>query len=333
MYFTEAGLYMASVIKITPSSVAFNGINGVSILDSALSAGVVLRHSCKNGSCGLCESKIISGEVIDNTGHRYQSGEYFLTCQCEPAMASIVIDAEYYPELSTQTRKVIPCKVSSIIKKNDFLIIWLRIPPSIHFSYLPGQFINLSFQGVSRSYSIANANAKDGVELHIRRVVDGEMSNLLFSQLKVDTLMRLDGPIGTFFVRDDTRPIIFLAGGTGFAPIKAMVESLLQSGSSRQLFIYWGMRSSHEFYSSLPSEWAEQFKQVRFVPVVSESDAKWFGRSGYVHQAVLQDIECLSDYCVYACGSSHMIDAAKGDFLKFGLPEKQFFSDVFTVSK
>ena len=324
---------MASLIKVVPSNVEFDGIGGISVLESALNAGVTLKHSCKNGSCGLCESKVIDGKLMDGSGRIYQVGDYFLTCQCEAVTASVVIEAEYYPELSRQTRKIVPCKVSFISKVNDFLILRLRTPSSVNFGYLPGQFVNLNYQGVSRSYSIANVNGKDGIELHIRRVVGGEMSNLLFSELKMDTLMRLDGPIGAFFLRDDTRPIIFLAGGTGFAPIKAMVEGLLQSGSARQLSIYWGMKNSHDFYSSLPQQWAEQFEQVSFVPVVSGDDANWTGRSGHVHQAVLQDIKCLSDYCVYACGSPDMVNAAKKDFVNRGLPEQQFYSDVFTVSK
>ncbi|MGL4978391.1 MAG: FAD-binding oxidoreductase [Plesiomonas sp.] len=324
---------MKSIVKIHPSNLEFSSMENMNILDAALHAKIMLEHSCKNGSCGLCESTIIDGEVIDQQGSVFTTGQKFLTCQCQCISEKLTIDAEYYPELAELVRKVIPCKVTAIKKNNDFLTVNFRLPPTSNFNYLPGQYINLSYQGVTRSYSIANANSEQGIELHIRRVNDGVMSHLLFSEIKSDTLMRIDGPIGTFFVREDTRPIIFLAGGTGFAPVQAMVEELIAQGSERSIHIYWGMNHSQDFYSEQPEQWVKQHCHIKFVPVVSGEDAQWSGRSGLVHQAVLQDISNLSEYCVYACGSPLMIDAAKNDFIKHGLSNKQFFSDAFTTSK
>lgn len=323
---------MSFIIRLQPSNIQFSAIENSTILDSALNAGIILEHSCKNGSCGLCSSKIVSGEVISQEGNKYIQGQVFLTCQCKPT-SELVIEAEYYPELSAVTRKVTPCKVVSIDKDDQFAILKFRLPPTTGLNYLPGQYINLSYQGVTRSYSIANANISDGLELHIRRVPNGSMSELLFSDIKIDALMRIDGPIGTFFIREDSRPIIFLAGGTGFAPVKAMVESLISQGSSREISIYWGMNCSSDFYSALPIEWASEFKNITYIPVVSGDDPEWKGRRGLVHQAVLNDIKNMSIHCVYACGSPQMIAAAKQDFVNVGLSEKQFFSDAFTAFK
>lgn len=324
---------MDIIVKIQPSNIQFNAVENVTILESALNSAVILEHSCKNGSCGLCESQLVSGEVISQEGEIFTSGQSFLTCQCKPSSNEITIEAEYYPELAGIIRKVTPCKVSSIDKRAQFAIFKFRLPPTAAFKYLPGQYINLSYQGVTRSYSIANANSKDGVELHIRRVSDGVMSELLFSDVTVNSLLRMDGPIGTFFVRPDIKPIIFLAGGTGFAPVKSMVESLISQESSRDIFIYWGMNSGQDFYSDLPIEWASNFKNIKYIPVVSGDDHEWSGRKGLVHKAVIEDIPNMFNICVYACGSPQMIAAAKQDFIHAGLLEKNFFSDAFTVSK
>lgn len=324
---------MKKIIKVLPSAVCLESIENATVLEAALTAGVTLEHSCRNGSCGLCTSKIIQGEVLDHNNQVLGSGHTFLTCQCRSHSQELIIESEYYPELSKVSRKVVPCKVSSVEVDACFLVIKFRLPPTANFEFLPGQYINLTYQGITRSYSIANADSKDGIELHIRRVPDGVMSSLLFSEIKLDTLMRIDGPIGTFFVRESSAPIIFLAGGTGFAPVKAMVEALISSHSTRKVCIYWGMNSGKDFYSQLPNEWAEKFDNIAFIPVVSGFDAEWDGRTGLVHHAVLQDFQEMTDYCVYACGSPHMIAAAKEDFVKAGLSEKKFFSDAFTVSK
>lgn len=324
---------MGIIIKVHPSGVQFDGEENKTLLDSALNAGVVLDHSCKNGSCGLCASKLVSGSVINPEGKMFTSGQTFLTCQCKPSSNEIAIEADYYPELTGIIRKVTPCKVVSIEKNANFAILKFRFPPTTEFKYQPGQYVNLSYQGVTRSYSIANADSNDGIELHIRRVSDGVMSELLFNDISVNSLMRMDGPIGTFFVRPDTKPIIFLAGGTGFAPVKAMVESLIAEKSSRDISIYWGMTSSQDFYSDAPFEWASNFGNIKYIPVVSGDEKYWNGRKGLVHKAVIQDVQDLSNSCVYACGSPRMIAAAKQDFINAGLLEKQFFSDVFTASK
>ncbi|MDE9550839.1 FAD-binding oxidoreductase [Xenorhabdus bovienii] len=325
---------MTTTVKLSPSQAKFSAIKNKTILESALESRVVLEYSCKNGSCGMCESLLLAGEVSDEQGHVYQAGDRFLTCQCKPSSDGIIIEAEYYPELIELTKKIVPCKVSSTnTVADEYMIIKFRLPPAASFAFLPGQYINLHYQGIVRSYSIANANIQDGIELHIRRVDNGTMSALLFNDLAINTLMRLEGPMGTFFVRNDVRPIIFLAGGTGFAPVKSMVEKLIQQDSKRDIHIYWGMNNGADFYSDLPIEWEDKHENIHYVPVVSGEDFQWPGRKGFVHEVVMEDFHNLSTFAVYACGSPVMIEAAKADFVKSGLSGKHFFSDAFTISK
>ncbi|WP_340621454.1 FAD-binding oxidoreductase [Xenorhabdus siamensis] len=325
---------MTTTVKLSPSQITFRAIKSKTVLESALESGVVLEYSCKNGSCGMCESVLIAGEVSDKQENVYKTGDRFLTCQCKPTSDEVTIEAEYYPELAEITQKIVPCKVSSTnIIADEYIIIKFRLPPTASFAFLPGQYINLHYQGIVRSYSIANANIQDGIELHIRRVNNGAMSGLLFNNLAINTLLRLEGPMGTFFVRDDVRPIIFLAGGTGFAPVKSMVEKLIQQDSKRDIHIYWGMNNSSDFYSNLPIEWADKHENIRYVPVISGEDSQWSGRKGFVHKAVIEDFHSLSTFAVYACGSPMMIEAARADFVKKELSGKHFFSDAFTVSK
>lgn len=324
---------MPYIIKIFPSSVEFTGKEDESILDSALNAGIHLEHSCKNGDCGICESELLAGSAVDAEGKLYGEGDHILTCNCKP-MSSLQLQAHYFPELAGQVKRVVPCKVSSAtMVSHDVLKLTLRMPPTSKTEYIAGQYINLQYKGVTRSYSIANANENDGIELHVRNVPNGQMSSLLFEGLKENTLMRLEGPCGTFFIRDSERPIIFLAGGTGFAPVKAMVEHLLQSESKRDIYIYWGMPAAKDFYSNLPVEWSTAFNNVHFIPVVSGNDEAWSGRKGFVHHAVMEDFSGLESFDIYACGSPLMIDASKRDFTAKNLSEDNFYSDAFTASK
>jgi CDP-4-dehydro-6-deoxyglucose reductase len=324
---------VSHIIKIFPSNVEFTGKEDETILDSALNAGIHLEHSCKNGDCGICESELLAGSAVDAEGRLYGEGERILTCNCKPK-SNMQLQAHYFPELAGQIKRVVPCKVNSAeMVSHDVLKLILRMPPTSKTGYLAGQYINLQYKGVTRSYSIANANENEGIELHIRNVPNGEMSGLLFDDLKENTLMRLEGPCGTFFIRDSDRPIIFLAGGTGFAPVKAMVEHLLKKESEREIYIYWGMSNAKDFYSNLPAEWSAKFDNVHFIPVVSNEDETWPGRKGFVHHAVMEDFSSLESFDIYACGSPLMIEASKRDFIVKHLSVDNFYSDAFTASK
>lgn len=324
---------MSHIIKIFPSGVEFSGKEDESILDSALTAGIHLEHSCKNGDCGVCESELLTGEAVDSIGRVFGQGERILTCSCKPK-TDLQLQAHYFPELAGQVKKLVPCKVnSSYLVSDDVMKLKLRMPPAANIGFLPGQYVELQYKGVTRSYSIANSNEKEGIELHIRNVPNGQMSSLIFSDLQENTLMRIEGPCGTFFIRDGNRPIIFLAGGTGFAPVKAMVEHLIQKQTTREIYIYWGMPRAKDFYSTLPNEWSEQFKNIHYIPVVSDDDQTWNGRKGFVHHAIIQDFDSLEPFDIYACGSPVMIDVSKRDFIEKKLSIDNFYSDAFTASR
>lgn len=317
-------------VKISPSEVEYQ--TEKNLLDDALAQEITLEHSCKNGDCGVCKAKIISGEALVESGEQVSSGT-ILMCQSK-ALSDMVLEAEYYPELSKIKQQTLPCKVSSIaFPTEDIIAIRFRFPPTAHFDFLPGQYVDLNFKGTKRSYSIASAmiNGED-LELHIRQVPNGKMSELLFNGLKENQLMRIEGPKGTFFVRPDTRPLVFIATGTGIAPVKAMVEQLVHDNDERSIAIYWGMRTSDEIYVSELIKFAQEHEHITFIPVLSRSP-EWEGHTGYVQDAVVADISDLSAYDVYACGSLSMIDAAKNVFSKQKLPLKHFHSDAFTPAK
>ncbi len=317
-------------IELQPSGVIYGSSNN--ILDDAIEQGIVLEHSCKTGSCGVCRAEIVSGEVENLDGEVVSSGEV-LTC-CSKAKTNLILIANYYPELSNIKEQTVPCKVSSYkYATDDILVVHFRFPPSVKLKYLPGQYVDLTFKGIVRSYSIANfISDHNEVELHIRRVPEGRMSNVLFNDLKENQLMRITGPKGTFFVREDNLPLILIATGTGIAPIKAIVEKLISSQDKREISIYWGMRYKNEIYCNELEKLSLQFDNIEFLPVLSrESD--WLGHKGYVQDAVLRDFSSLENVAVYACGSSNMIEQAKALFYKHKLPSEQFYSDAFTPAK
>jgi len=322
---------MTYEIIINPSGVRFKSKNN--LLKDALEQSIALEHSCQTGECGVCEAELISGQVENENGVIVTSGKV-LTC-CSKAMSDSVLKANYLPELTEIKSKKLPCKVESIaFAVKGIAVIKLRLPPTAKFAYLPGQYVDLAFNGVKRSYSIANSmSSYQGIELHVRSVPEGAMSALIFNNLKLNQLMRIDGPKGTFFVRKDVKPLIFLAGGSGFAPVKAIVEELMENEDDRKIFIYWGVSDPELFYFNVSKEWANLSEHITFVPVVSGDSCSWGGRFGFVHQAVLEDFDTLNDYQVYASGSPVMVDLAKQSFVEQGLLKKNFFSDSFTASK
>jgi CDP-4-dehydro-6-deoxyglucose reductase len=220
----------------------------------------------------------------------------------------------------------------------DVIDMHLRLPANERLQFLAGQYIDILLKdGKKRSFSLANAPHDDALlQLHIRHVPGGLFTDQVFSTMKVRDILRFNGPHGSFYLREDSKkPMIFLAGGTGFAPIKALVEHAIAENCTRPIHIYWGAKARVDLYMpDLPEQWAAAHANIEFVPVLAEpaADDAWTGRTGLVHQSVTVDHQNLSDFQVYACGSPGMIDAAKRDFLAAGLPEEEFFADAFTFS-
>lgn len=321
---------MTYTIEIQPAGVQYESHDN--LLNDALAHSLPLEHSCKTGDCGMCAAEVLSGQVENEYGQIIEQGKV-LTCQSKP-MSDVVLKINYYPELAHIKLQTIPCKVSSVIYvTDDILCLKFRLPPSIRFDYLAGQYVDLSFQGIKRSYSIANAasNHKQ-IELYIRKVPEGKMSSLLFGSVTENQLMRMEGPKGTFFVREGNKPLVFIATGTGIAPVKAMVEQLINKEDQRAIYIYWGMQYQHEIYCQELVTLTEQYPHVQFTSVLSQ-ELHPKSQQGYVQNQVLQDFDSLEDIEVYACGSVKMIADAKALFIKNGLPSEAFYSDAFTPAK
>ena len=309
------------------------------LLDAALRANVILEHSCKTGRCGSCKSKIISGNtfpIIDEsslTSAEKLSG-WILTC-ARGAVDDIQLMLEDLSEFNLTSAKTYPARIKSLEKlAPDVMEVVLRLPPQQSIDYRPGQYIDvIGLGGIRRSYSIANApTAEKTIELHIRQVMDGVMSKYWFEQAKPNDLLRLNGPLGTFFLRDVAGiDLILMATGTGIAPIKAILESLKELDETLRpcaVHVFWGGRIPSDFYLNplnigMP---------CNYVPVLSRADKEWQGYHGYIQQAVLISKINLMKARVYACGSSAMIDSARCQLIDAGLESKNFYSDAFVLS-
>ena len=307
-------------------------------MDSGRTQGVVLEHSCRTGRCGVCKVRVIHGETKVETPEESLSEiestrGFILTC-CRSAVSDITLDAIDLGRLAHLKAQTLPVRIDSLTKlADDVLEIVLRTPPTSQFEFLPGQYIDvIGPGGIRRSYSIANAPRDDGsITLHIRKVHGGEMSAYWFEQAKQNDLLRFEGPMGTFCLREaPASRLVLLATGTGIAPLKAILEELQVDPYScqfEQIHLYWGGRYSADLYwqpdaVGLPLE---------FTPVLSR-EPSWGGRTGYIQDSVLSDALPLDNAVVYACGSEAMIHGARDVLLEAGLSAGNFFSDAFVQS-
>jgi CDP-4-dehydro-6-deoxyglucose reductase len=327
---------MVKRVIIEPSCISFPVNSGQSILEAALSVNINLDYSCSNGECGECVAQLVSGKVksAPYSDNIRLTEEQLLTCSSY-LESDVVLKADYYKELEGIDRKTIPAKVDSYqIVGGDIAIITLRLPPMTKFVFLPGQFVDLMWRGTKRSYSIAiHALQENKIELHVKKVEGGLFSDLIFNELVINQLFRFYGPLGTFFVRESNKPAIFLCTGAGFAPVKAMVEQIIESNAQREVYIYWGVRYRSDLYSFLPKEWAQQYSNISYTSVLSrEQDIHDNEIAGYCQNAVVQEFDDLSGFEVYACGSENMIHEAKDLFIKQGCFPYDFYSDAFLVS-
>lgn len=325
------------VIKLSNRNV-FPGIDGNTILESGCAAGVVLEHSCRIGLCGACKTQVISGETVALVPEQSITREeldqgFVLTC-CREAKTDLELEAEDLGRLADIKVQTMPCRIDSLTAlADDVLEVVLRTPPASRLVFLPGQYVDvIGRAGLRRSYSIANAPREDGkLSLQIRKVEGGEFSRYWFDEAKSNDLLRLEGPLGTFCLREtEASRLILLATGTGIAPVRAILEELQQDSASagfERITVYWGGRHKQDVY------WTPDFPSLplTFVPVLSRAP-DFAGRHGYVQFAALEDSSPLSDAVVYACGSDTMIRDAKIALIDAGLPAKNFYSDAFVQS-
>lgn len=330
-------------VTVQPSGRCFTVPHGDTVLTAGISHGIGLPYGCKDGACGSCKCKILSGTVVHGNHQnkalspQEQAEGYMLTC-CATPQSDLVLESRQVTETGALPIKKMPTRVRSMRKaSDDVMVIQLQLPANDTFAYRAGQYVEFILRdGVRRSYSMANApHLGPGLELHIRHMPGGKFTDHVFSAMKEKEILRIEGPFGSFFLREDSaKPIILVASGTGFAPVKALIEHMQHQGITRQVTLYWGARKPSDLYML---DWIQtQLKtmpMLSFVPVVSEasdSDA-WSGRTGFVHHAVMQDFTDMRVHQVYACGAPVVVESARTDFVaQCGLDAEEFFADAFT---
>jgi CDP-4-dehydro-6-deoxyglucose reductase len=336
---------MAHRVVLKPSGHAFEVPEGQSILQAGLDAGYQLPYSCRTGVCRTCRGTIHEGKVDYGNVHPTYLPEsdkakgYALLCQAKP-LTDLVVEVHELAGLAGIRPRKIPCRVERLDRRApDVAVLGLRLPANENFRFVAGQYVDFLLKdGKRRSYSIAVPPQPEGVtalELHIRLTPGGLFTEQVFGTLKVRDLLRFEGPLGTFYLREESeKPVVMVASGTGFAPIKAICEYALEKKIARPITLYWGCRAKRDLYMlEVPAAW--KAANFRFVPVLSDPtpECAWSGRTGFVHRAVMEDFPDLSGCQVYACGAPVMVDAARKDFSeKCGLPPEEFYADSFLTA-
>jgi CDP-4-dehydro-6-deoxyglucose reductase len=341
---------MTYTVTIQPSGHSFQMEADQTVLEAALDHGFNLPYGCRNGACGTCKGKLLSGQVdygkhqAGTLTEQERAAGRVLFCTAKP-LSDLVIEAKEVGAAKDIPIRMLPCRVQQLARAaHDVMTMRLKLPASERLQFLAGQYLEFILKdGKRRSYSMANApHADEFLELHVRHVPGGLFTDALFSTLKERDILRFQGPMGSFFLREEKdgqpedRPALMIASGTGFAPIKSMLEHAFHNGIDRQFVLYWGARTRADLYrAELPWQWEKQHANFSFIPVLSEPAAEdaWPGRTGFVHQAVLDDFPDLSGWQVYACGAPAMVDAARAGFTQTrALPEDEFYSDSFVFS-
>ncbi len=337
---------MTFSVTVQPSGKQFNVQAGESILEAGLRQGVVMPYGCKNGACGSCKGVVQSGQFEQRPHQKTALPEIerangaALFC-CSQPLSDLIIEARVIAAGDFAIKKL-PCRVASLHRAtDDVTILKLQLPATERLQYRAGQYVEIMLRdGSRRSYSMASApHLAEQVELHIRHMPGGKFTDAVFGvaspAMKEKDILRFEGPMGTFFLREESsKPIILLASGTGFAPIKAIVEHAIFKNITRPMKLYWGGRRPADLYlNALCEQWVSELKNFEYVPVVSDAQADdmWQGRTGFVHRAVMQDHPDLSGHQVYACGAPIVVNSAQSEFIQqCQLSADEFFADSFT---
>lgn len=338
---------MSFQVTVQPSQHQFPADPDKSVLDAALAAGILLPYSCRSGACSTCKAKVVSGTVeAGNSAAQILTHEeihegFTLLCQARPTSDLVIESREIRLASDIQVRKL-PSRVTSIERPaSDVAVLKLQLPATESFRFYAGQYVEIILKdGKRRSYSMANPpHDAAALELHVRHLPGGLFTDHVFgagaTQMKEREILRIEGPFGSFFLREDSDlPIIMLASGTGFAPIKAIVEHMIHQNIQRPVTLYWGGRRPADLYMhALAQQWAQTLPNFTYVPVVSDALAEdgWTGRTGFVHRAVMDDFPSLMGHQVYACGAPIVVESARREFVaQCGLPDEAFFADSFT---
>ena len=333
---------MAFQIIVQPGGRQFVCDDDETILAAALHAGITIPYGCGNGACGTCKGKLLSGQVFHRPHQEKilsdteKAQGYALFC-CAIPTTDIVIEAAEIQGISDFPIEKLPVRIAHLKKMTkDIALLTLQLPAGEHIRYRAGQYLQFILKdNFRRSYSMADApGTTQQITLHIRHMPGGLFTDQLFNRLKEKDILRIEAPLGTFFLRESAKPVIFVASGTGFAPIKAMIEEMIKQKIHRPVTLYWTARRTEDFYmGALCEEWVRTLPFFRYIPVLSTQSLEihWSGRTGRVTQIIMEDFPDMSDYQVYACGAPAMIEAAQRNFIEFcRLPPEEFYADAFT---
>lgn len=328
---------MTFTVRVAESEISFPCEPREFVLDAAERAGYSMPSSCRKGACNTCEAGLVEGEVEQRgRGRRTARDGLALMCRSQPR-ADLTIRPRRFERLDVFRRKTITARIFRLVRPvHDVTMLTLRFPIGLRAPFKAGQYLQVVMEdGDRRNFSMANAaRDNDGAELHIRHVPGGKFSVAALSKLSVSDLLQVELPFGDFTLRASDRPVILLASGTGFAPIKSIIETSIHAGNQRPMHLYWGARTREDIYlSELPARWAARLPWFSFTPVLSGPSSSWTGRTGLVHDAVREDNGDLSGADVYACGNPLMVSTAQAHFTAgHGLPDAQFFADAFVES-
>ncbi len=335
---------MAYQVTISASGHSFTVDENESVLDAALRQGVILPYGCRNGACGSCMGSLAKGSVSYHNGlpkalSKEDAAQYkALFCQAHPQsdLEIVVREVDAAKDIETRT---FPCRVEKLEHlAHDVIRIYLKLPASDRMQFLAGQYIDVLIKDHEpRAFSLANAPHDDKfVELHIRYVEGGLFTDQVFHSMKEKAMWRIRGPLGTFFLREDSeRPSILIGGGTGFAPIKGILEHAFEIGIDKPMHLYWGVRAKRDLYlDELPQQWLAQHSNFSYTPVLSEphDEDNWKGETGLVTDAVVKNYPDLSGHDIYMSGPPPMVEAGHKLFSRHGLDESRFFSDAFVYA-
>ena len=339
---------MTHTITVEPSGRSFQAEAGEPMLTAGIRQGIGLPYGCKDGACGSCKVKKLSGQVTlgphqdKALSAQEEADGYVLTC-CGVATSDVVLESRQVTHAGAFPIKKMPARVALLERlSHDVMRVRLQLPANDIIQYHAGQYVEFILRdGSRRSYSMANAphtlieSGSPMVDLHIRHMPGGKFTDHVFGAMKEKEILRIEGPFGGFYLREDSdKPIVLLASGTGFAPIKAIIEHLRHKGITRPTHFYWGGRRPADLYlDDWVREQAAHMPQLHYVPVVSDAQPEdaWNGRTGFVHQAVLDDFADLSGHQVYACGAPIVVDSARSAYTtQRSLPLEEFYADAFT---
>lgn len=332
-----------SQITVSPSQTQFAAEDSETILSAAIRQGINLPHSCQSGVCGSCAATVVSGDVVQSAEY----DDYVLTEEeiaagtvllcCTQARGDVAIEMPSYAGCKALTVRTLPARIADIETRGDMAVLTIALPKAPPFVFHSGQYMEILLKDGSRSYSIANAPHESGsLEFHIRLREGGLFSPQLFDgRLKKGSIIRVRGPLGSFYLNEDGahKPLLLLATGTGFAPIKSILQYLAHTQPDRRVHVYHGARTAAGLYDEAAlQQLLAQLPNARYTPVLSNPDEGWAGTTGRITEHILKDYKDLSDYEVYACGSTGMVlDCKTALTTQAKLPTNAYFSDAFTA--